>query len=130
MLSGAALVASLGLVGCGVPRTLEEYLGDGEGAQAMEEIEQKAGAMTTYGNVSLEVKGNEIKFTVRLNKVFDENPFVDGVIEGTDIAELAKSVAELEDGARLSGCSLEYVFRDANDLVLHQVKVNRDGLVS
>ena len=130
MLSGAAVVASLALVGCGIPGTLEEYLGGGDVAKAMEAIRQKAGAMTTYGDVSLEVKGNDIKCTVKLNKVFDENPFVDGVIEATDTVELAKSVAELEDEAHLSGCSLEYVFRDANDLVLYQAKANRDGLVS
>lgn len=130
LLSGVALTASLALAGCGVSRTLEEYLGGDEGAKAMETIRQKASAMTTYGDVSLEVEGNGIKCTVKLNKVFDENPFATGVIEPTDTAELAKSVAELEDGAHLSGCALEYVFRDANDLVLYQAKVNRDGLVS
>ena len=129
-MAGVAITVSLALVGCGIPRTLEEYLGEGEGAQAMEAIGRKAGAMTTYGDVTLAVEGNDIKCTVKLNKVFDENPLVDGVIEATDTTELAKSVAELEDGAHLSGCAFEYVFRDANGLVLYQAKVNRNGIVS
>lgn len=128
-LAGAALILSLALAGCGSPRTLEGYLAGDENKQALEEVRKKAGAMTTYGDVSVEVEGNDVKCTVRLNKVFDENPFAGGVFEASDTAELAKSVADLEDEARVSGCALEYVFRDANDLVLYQAKVSRNGLV-
>ena len=117
------------LAACGGPKTLEEYFAVDENKQTLEEIRQKAGSMTTYGDSSVEVEGNNIKCTVKLNKAFDDNPFASGVFEESDTTELAKSVAELEDKMHLSGCSLEYVFRDANDLVLYQAKVDRNGLV-
>ena len=127
--ASVALILTLALTGCGSPRTLEGYFAGDENSQALEEIRQKASALTTYGDVSVEIEGNDVKCTVRLNKVFDENPFAAGVFEASDTAELAKSVADLEDEARVSGCALEYVFRDANDLVLYQAKVSRNGLV-
>ena len=128
-LAGIVLVLSIALAGCARPGTLEGYFVGDENRQALEEIRQKAVAMTAYGDVTVDVVGNDIKCTVRLNKVFDENPFANGVFEANDTAELAESVAELEDKVRISGCALEYVFRDANDLVLYQAKVNRDGFV-
>ena len=129
LLAGVALALSCALVGCAGPGTLEGYLSGDEHKQELEEVRQKAASLTTYGDTSVEVEGNNIKCTVRLNKAFDDNPLANGVFEGSDIAELAKSVAELEDKMHLSGCSLEYVFRDANDLVLYQAKVDRNGLV-
>ena len=123
------LVLAFALVGCGGPRTLEECFAEDGNRQALEEIRQRAAAMTTYGDVSMEVSGNGIKCTVTLSKTFDENPLSDGVFDKSDTTELAKSIAELEDGAHLAGCTLEYVFRDSNDLVLYQAKVDRNGLV-
>ena len=127
-----AMVFSFALVGCSsTPKTLEEYMNTEQGKQEMDKLQQQADSMASaFGKMDLAVQGNNILYTVTFDQTFEENPFKDGAFDDATIQELAKAIEDMEKETGVSGCTMEYVFKDSAGTVLADLKIDKSGKVA